>query len=101
MQIFSFFLGHYFSLETTLHPFFLHHHFLGFSTTAAFNLQPIQVTSNSPSHGRPAPYLADLNHPSNNGSSIRLPFFKDYVSPGTFVSYLEGCGHDSPQLVGQ
>ena len=53
-----------FSLETTLHPWFLHHHFLGFNTTAAFNLQPIQVTSNSPSHGWSAPYLADLNHPS-------------------------------------
>ena len=36
------------------------------STPLQFNLQPVQVTSNSPSHGRSAPYLADLNHPSNN-----------------------------------
>ena len=51
---FLIFLGHYFyftNLETTLHPWILHHHFLGFNTTAACNLQPIQVTSKSLSHG--------------------------------------------------
>jgi len=33
-----------------------------------------------------------------HGSSIRLPFFKDNVCPGTFASFLGDCGHDSPQV---
>ena len=38
----------FFSLETTLHPWLLHHHFLGLNTAAAFNLQLIKrLTSNS------------------------------------------------------
>ena len=35
-----------------------------------------------------------------NGSYARLPFFKDNVCPGTFVSFFRDCGDDNSQLVG-
>ena len=40
--------------------------------------------------------------PVFDGRSIRLPFYKNYVCPETFVSFLGDCGHDKTQLlVGQ
>ena len=39
--------------------------------------------------------------PIFDGSYARLPFFKDNVCPGTFLSFLFGdCGDDNSQLVG-
>jgi len=37
--------------------------------------------------------------PVFDGSSIRLPFFKDYVCSRTFVSFLGDHGHDNAHLL--
>jgi len=38
--------------------------------------------------------------PIFDGSYAILPFFKDNVCPGTFVSFFGDCGNDNSQLVG-
>ena len=42
----------------------------------------------------------DAVEPIFNGSSIRLPFFKDYACPGTFIFFFADCWYANLQLIG-